>query len=213
MASGQLPADGLPVPPNGSTDYRIPEADRNWVDFLLYIWDDDNRSAYAGVTVLLRCPDAWFFAPDPEDICPTPVLISEAAEQHFEHGTMVWVGAEDVVYVLFDDVGITTRWTRFEDRWQEGMPDRDPGLQPPEGLQQPIRGFGLVWRDEPGVRDRLGWATDGEQGYTTALQRTTRYKYNGTYLLALDGGVWYLGPERGAWDKLTPESLTVNLGD
>ncbi len=70
MASGQLPADGLPVPPNGSTDYRIPQADRNWVDFLLYIWDDDNRSAYAGVTVLLRCPDAWFFAPDPEDICP-----------------------------------------------------------------------------------------------------------------------------------------------
>ncbi len=213
MVSGQLPYDGLDVPLNGSTAYQIPPSERNWVDFLLYVWDGEDHSASAGVTVLLRCPDPWFFAPDPEDICPTPVLVSAAAEQHFERGTMVWVDAEDAIYVLFADVDYTTGWTRFEDRWDEGMPDRDPDLEPPAGLQQPIRGFGLAWREQPGVRDRLGWAVDGEAGFTTALQRTTRYKYNAWYLLALDGDIWYLGPERSSWDKLTPERLTIDIGE
>jgi len=70
---------------------------------------------------------------------------------------------------------------------------------PPVGLYQPVRGFGLVWREEPGVRDRLGWAVDREVGYPTAIQRTSWYKYNATYVKALDGGVWELGPERSKW--------------
>jgi hypothetical protein len=53
----------------------------------------------------------------------------------------------------------------------------------------------------------LGWAVDEEQGYTTVMQRTTRYKYKALYLLALDGGVWYLGPEGSSWDKLQPDTL------
>jgi hypothetical protein len=85
------------------------------------------------------------------------------------------------------------------DVWDESKPESDPGIVPPVGLYQPVRGFGLVWREEPGVRDRLGWAVDREVGYPTAIQRTSRYKYNATYVKALDGGVWELGPEGSKW--------------
>jgi hypothetical protein len=124
---------------------------------------------------------------------------------------MIWVGAEDAIYVLYSGEQMTTRWDRFEDEWDPGELDRDPDLTPPPGLQQPIRGFGLVWRTKPYVRERLGWAVDQERGYTTVKQRTTRYKYNAWYLLALDDDVWYLGPERSSWDKLQPDA--VRLGE
>jgi hypothetical protein len=72
-------------------------------------------------------------------------------------------------------------------------------------LYQPQRGFGLVWREEPTIRDRLGWALATESGGDTAVQRTSYYKYNHTYLKALDGNVWHLFPERSDWEKLVPD--------
>ena len=208
MVSGQLPADGIDVPVSGTYTYTIPPEEQNWVDFLLYVWDDADRHASATQTVRLRCRHDWFLEPRPEDICPTAPLVSAAAEQHFEGGTMIWVEAEDAIYVLVGDPGgapaSATHWNRFEDMWDESLPDRDPHLAPPEGRQQPIRGFGLVWRENPEIQEQLGWATDSETGYTTILQRTTRYKYNAWYLLALDGHTWYLGPERSSWDRIGP---------
>lgn len=208
MVSGQLPADGIDVPVSGTYAYTIPPEEQNWVDFLLYVWDGADRHASATQTVRLRCRHDWFFEPRPEDICPTAPLVSAAAEQHFEGGTMIWVEAEDAIYVLVGDPAgapaSATHWNRFEDMWDESLPDPDPHLAPPEGRQQPIRGFGLVWRENPEIQEQLGWATDSETGYTTILQRTTRYKYNAWYLLALDGHTWYLGPERSSWDKIGP---------
>jgi len=210
MPSGQLPADGIPLPPSGSRAYRIPESDQNWASFLLYVWDDADNHTMATAEVRLHCSHAWFFDPPEEDICPTEPLPSKAAEQRFEHGTMVWVEREDAIYVLYSDPVYTTRWARVEDRWEEGMPVQDPELQPPEGLQQPRRGFGLVWRAHPQVREQLGWAVDSETGYATVIQRTTRYKYNAWYLLALDGTVWHLGPEGGSWSAITPDAISVS---
>jgi hypothetical protein len=114
---------------------------------------------------------------------------------------MLWNKAEDWIYVLFDD-GLQPAFRTFLDKWDEGQPESDPSIVPPAGLYQPVRGFGLVWREEPGVRDRLGWAVDEEQGYPTAIQRTSRYKYNVTYIKALDGGVWELGPEGSEWQHI-----------
>ena len=206
--SGQLPAYGINVPVSGTHAYTIPAEEQNWVSFLLYLWDDAGRHANATETVRLRCSFEWFFLPPPEDICPTAPLAGAAAEQRFEGGTMIWVEAEDAIYVLVGDpTGVPasgTHWTRFQDMWDEGMPDRDPDLAPPEDRQQPIRGFGLVWRERSEIQEQLGWAIDGETGYTTVLQRTTRYKYNASYLRALNGHIWYLGPERSSWDVISP---------
>ena len=80
---------------------------------------------------------------------------------------MFW--REDVrhVYVLQQDA----TWVAYEDTWSEGQPDRDPALVPPDGLYQPVRGFGKVWRERlGGPQARIGWATAPEHGVITLIQ-------------------------------------------
>jgi hypothetical protein len=202
--SGQLPPDGWDVPVTGSYTFTLSPDEVNWVSFFLYVRDDAQRHASATTTVVLRCRYTWAFQPAPEELCPTERLVSAAAEQAFERGTMLWVEAEDAIYVLYAGQEASPKWERFTDEWDPGEPEQDPALEPPPGRQQPQRGFGLVWREQPGVRLRLGWAIEQEQGFTTTMQRTTRYKYNAWYLLARDGCVWYLGPERSSWRKIAP---------
>ena len=202
--SYQMPQSGWDVATSGTYSHQIELHERNWVMFQLYVYDAAERSASASLTVPLRCPDPWFFAPAP-DVCPTAPIVSTAAEQHFERGTMIWIEELDRIYVLYADDVHSPKWQGFNDEWEEGMPDRDPTLVPPDGLYQPIRGFGLVWRQNPTVRERLGWAIDEETGFETIVQHTTLYKYNSTYLRALDGNVWHLGPEMSSWEKIAVE--------
>ncbi len=42
--------------------------------------------------------------------------------------------------------------------------------RPPNGLLEPVRGFGKVWRNFSGVRDGLGWATAQESGTNAVIQ-------------------------------------------
>ncbi len=186
----------------GSLEYEIDVTERNHTTFLLVVSDDEGRTARATVSVTLRCPDTWFFEPAPGECPASPAVVSAGAEEHFEQGTMIWVKEQDQIYVLFED-DQSPRWRAYADRWKEGDPVSDPTITPPPGLYQPMRGFGLVWREEPGVRDRLGWAIDAEAGFTTAVQRTSRPKYNDIFVRALDGGVWRLLPEGSGWEKIT----------
>lgn len=203
LPTGQL-GDSWEVEVSGSFDYEIGVDERNSSGFMLLVNDDQGHINQQTLFVELRCPDAWFFAPAP-DGCPSgPAIISAAAEEHFERGTMIWVQEQDLIYVLFDD-DLSPQWNAYADEWDEGEPEDDPTLTPPAGLYQPVRGFGLVWREGPGVRDRLGWAVDAETGFTTLVQRTSRPKYNDTYILALDGDVWKLLPMSGGWEKVPQE--------
>jgi hypothetical protein len=93
-----------------------------------------------------------------------------AAYQPFEHGSMVWRGDEQRIYVLFED----GRWAVFADTFREGDPESNPGLIAPEGVEQPVRGFGKVWREHPEVRESLGWATTREQAVTIQVQNFER---------------------------------------
>jgi hypothetical protein len=193
------------VAASGTMTYSIGTGERNWTVFALYAANEFFPAVNATVTVILNCPYPWFFAPAP-DICAQDAVITGAgAEQHFEHGTMIWVGAEDRIYVLFEDDMYTTKWSAYTDEWDEGDPVDDPDIHPPPGFYQPQRGFGLVWRDQPLVRDRLGWAVDTEMGYETAVQRTSYGRYNDIYIRALDGNIWRLLPESSGWEKIIPE--------
>jgi len=100
--------------------------------------------------------------------CPTgPAKEIWTALQAFERGMMFW--REDVrhAYVLQQDA----TWVAYEDTWSEGQPDRDPALVPSDGLYQPIRGFGKVWRERlGGPQARIGWATAPEHGVVTLIQ-------------------------------------------
>ncbi len=116
---------------------------------------------------------------------PTPFLCkAEVVEQTYEGGYMFWVGGtvsercktehdfdpgsgEIWVAILGDG---RDDWLVFTDDWEEGVdPEKDEGLEVPEGLLQPIRGFGKVWRERLDDEDRedLGWATAPEFKFVT----------------------------------------------
>ncbi|MBK9054046.1 MAG: hypothetical protein IPL78_24965 [Chloroflexi bacterium] len=153
------------------------------------------------MTIPLHARTPGSSIPIPASARQGPAILSPGAEQHFEHGLMLWVEGEDTIYVLFDD-GNSPRWSSYQDEWDPGDPDDDPTIIPPPGYYQPVRGFGLVWREQMGVRDRLGWAVDLESTYPTAVQRTSYPRYNDTYIRAADGNVWRLLTEHSGWEKI-----------
>jgi len=75
----------------------------------------------------------------------------------------------------------------------------------PEGLYQPIRGFGKVWRNQVQVRERLGWALELERGFEGVYQIAWEpaYESDGAYLRTADGRVVAL-TVLGIWDFVTP---------
>ena len=114
--------------------------------------------------------------------CPQePATTTWAAYQPFERGHMFWREDWHAISVLRAD----GYWEHYGDVWDESEPESDPSLIPPEGLVQPVRGFGLTWRMLGGPESRVGWALEPEQGYTMRAQ------------LFVGGGVLFTGPEGG----------------
>jgi hypothetical protein len=114
---------------------------------------------------------------------PTTVAI-----QHFERGHMIDMivqvpgshGAtvtEKTIYILYE-AGDTQRVTDF---YNPAEPQPAP-LSPPPGLYEPQAGFGKAWRETPGARERLGWATAPE---ATPLDAKAQYFEQG---LMVDAG-------------------------
>lgn len=197
------------VEPTGSMTYTISASSRNSESFALYASSEIMPYASTSLSVPLTCPFDWFFAPAPDVCAQDAVVWSASAEQQFEQGMMIWVAEENRIYVLYDDTIYTDGWNVYVDEWEEGDPVDDPAIMPPPGFYQPQRGFGLVWREQPQVQDRLGWALAGEVGGNTAVQRTSYFKYNHIYLKALDANIWHLLPERSDWEKFVPDSVDV----
>ncbi len=99
--------------------------------------------------------------------CPVGGVYNEGgAMQSFQNGVMFWRQRDASIFVIAEGAirqgAATDTWWRLADTWQEGEPPDDPGLVPPAGLLQPVRGFGKAWRSHGFVRDALGWATAPE---------------------------------------------------
>ena len=88
------------------------------------------------------------------------------AEQFFQKGYMFWRNDTRQIYVMMND----GRWSVYSDTWNEGDPSPTSTPPPPAGLVEPVRGFGKVWREQKGVRDGLGWATERERGFDGSVQ-------------------------------------------
>lgn len=196
----------------GTMTYTISISARNESRFILTAVNSEAVMVQADLTITLICPHAWFFVPGPDVCAAEEAVWSNGAEQQFEEGVMLWVEASGLIYVLFGDEE-QPQWQVYPDEWQEGDPIDDPGLEPPPGLHQPQRGFGLVWREQPEVKERLGWALAPEVGYETAVQATSYAQYNHLYILAADNQIWRLGPERSEWEKINPIGDAQTIAD
>jgi len=161
----------------------------------------------AQLALTIACANAWVseLAPAMEGKCPHPAEIGWAAQQPFEHGFMLWLQPSNAIYVFFDNYGGHS-YRVYTDNFKEGDPESDPNLTPPAGLLQPVRGFGLVWRTYPEVRDNLGWATAPESGFETWRQSYQGFgMHNLTiWLKDINQRVYKLNPMGSVWEIYTP---------
>ncbi len=101
---------------------------------------------------------------------PPNTIGYSGALQTFERGTMIWLSTQPgTIYVLYND----GRMARYTDTFNEAVDAESGGDAAPAGLITPIRGFGKVWRDNPDVRNGLGWASGTETPYSVTVHEFT----------------------------------------
>lgn len=171
----------------------------------------------ARISVRVGCDLEWFFEPPPEEGCPSgDPVIRTAMAQEFERGRMFWIGEQHQIIVLFDaptvlpeseegeeeEVDLPPAWIMVDDPFTEDTPEEDPEIQPPEGLFQPRRGFGVLWRENPKIRDRLGWATGEEIPFVMTTQVETLPEIEILYFSDQNGGIIILEPDGVGWQVI-----------
>lgn len=196
------------LPPNGSTTFELQSTVYRYPTVTLTAYDGLGGEVTEVVTLDWPCPHTYFFEGEVSEIpaaCPVDApYTTQGAQQAFQNGLMVWIpGVEgrDMIYVTFND----TAWQHVVDTWDESQPEDNPAIVPPAGLYQPIRGFGKAWRETPGLRDRLGWATGPEAAVTVSYQREITESLGGVqYYRASGSGIIRLtglggAPGSGNW--------------
>ncbi|NTU81292.1 MAG: hypothetical protein HGA45_18250 [Chloroflexales bacterium] len=114
--------------------------------------------------VRLGCPTSESF---------TTVDLANAAEEYFERGVMLYLrppGQDQGRIYVIKGIPLPVVYARYPDTWSEGQPETGNNTPPP-GRYEPKRGFGKLWREQPGVRDALGWATQPERPEQITYQR------------------------------------------
>ena len=150
----------------------------------------------------IPCPDRWFFTPRPE-YCPMgPYVIGPTLMQQFERGFMIWFGTQRTIFVAFQPAA-KPRWQQFADKYADGIPESDPALVPPNGLIQPVRALGFLWRSTPRLRQRLGWATSPEIAYQGVLQIDI---LGNRYVQGAAREVYQLSGDLTNWQVISPKN-------
>lgn len=119
------------------------------------------------------CDSTWFFIEPRPANCPlAPPTVTQGVFQPFQNGYMIWLQSQDAIYVMYNNA-VQPRWEVYRDHFDEGMAEDEPsfGEPPAPGLWRPRRGFGLLWRSNSAVRDRIGWAIEQwEKPYSAQVQ-------------------------------------------
>jgi len=141
--------------------------------------------------------------PDPRPTATTGTIA--VAEEVFEKGRMFYIQPLDQIWVMVIAGEGEGTWSIYPDTFEEGDPEVDPSLLPPDGMYQPERGFGKLWRENREVREALGWAVTPEFGYNSEY----RYQPGGEVV----NGVVVPGPGYHVLFSLAGEAFQFNEDD
>lgn len=153
-----------------------------------------------GLPPALGCPTAPPEAEEPPRVWPV-----EVRYQPFERGHMLWLSNVGwlegrVIYILLDDL----TYTRQDDTFD---PHEDPSsgnFLPPAGLYEPRDALGKVWRETPGLRERIGYGTGPERPITATMQM---FQYGEMiYLPPLNTVFVFKRGQPGTWSAYQPGS-------
>src|SRR5574341_1329237 len=190
------PGRAFPVPPSGQYDLPALAAGRE-EEFVLSA-TNGHVTVEARVHVNVSCPLEFFFEDVPEESCPTTEAVSENATfQAFEHGQMFWMQTANQIIILFTSG--EPAWMIVVNPFFDGAPEDDPNIIPPEGMRQPRREFGMVWRDTPGVRERVGWALGDPLPYLMTKQTADVEGQSQLFFTDPVGSVIRLVPDGEEW--------------
>jgi len=182
--------------PEGTAVVYAPDYAAYDVIYTLYTPD---RAESRQVTVAVHCPYTFFFGS--ADGCPSgPVRDVGMVYQAFEGGFMLWRGDTNEIYAFYDDGGMQV----FLEQDYANLPEVVLDDVPPLNRELPVAGFAKVWANAPGVRDRLGWALDVEQGYTARAQSVAATRLprpTFVFYVVLPGGE-VIGGGYGAWQTI-----------
>lgn len=159
--------------PEGTATVYLPDYAAYSVTYTLWT---AARDTSAQAVVQVHCPYTFFFGAG--DGCPSGEAREvQAAYEAFEGGFMVWHGDTQEIYVFYREPGMTSGEAAYylESNFA-GMPESQGDETPPLDRYAPVSGFGRIWTNAPGVKDRLGWAMETEHGYAMTVQQvaTTR---------------------------------------
>jgi hypothetical protein len=183
--------------PKGSAEVYLPGYAVYSVTYTLRTADGKST---AQAVVQVHCPYTFFFGQ--ADGCPTGAAFDVGASyQSFENGYMIWRSDTNEIYVFYNDG--TAAY--FVEKDYAGLPEAQLQEMPPLDRQAPGSGFGKVWANAPGVREKLGWAVDSEVGYTAkiqgvALTRSPRPPF-AFFITLPDGSV--VGSGFGVWKTVS----------
>ena len=126
-------------------------------------------------TPLPTQPPPTTIPPSPTtNVFPTDVKADlPIAYEDFQHGYMFWISSTKSIWVMYatSTDGRSGTWESYPDTFVESDATADFSVTPPANSDQPVfaprRGFGKIWRDNPTVQQKLGWATTQEFSVTT----------------------------------------------
>lgn len=180
------------LPSAGNHVVQVPNDGRSTATLML--WIADNSRQLTALTILdVQCGQDWFFVPVPEG-CPSPLLVTTFHEQRFERGTIVYIPALGVHYVMV--VGQEAQLV--QDTYRPGMALADSN--PPNGYSATQGPIHYVWKNHQGA---LGYAIVDEIEYQGLLQRTMRSTGEVMYFSASSTHVYQVGTGM-VWGVLIP---------
>ncbi|UCG24613.1 MAG: LysM peptidoglycan-binding domain-containing protein [Chloroflexota bacterium] len=173
--------------------------------------DVSGQEAFATAVVSWPCDHDYFFQPGPRRCPHGAAIVADGAYQPFERGFMIWLPRPDLpqpsIYVFAD----SGQFFVFADTWSAGDSANALEQSPPEGLFKPVRGFGKVWREQPSVRESLGWATVKEVLYSVKFQAEASETSPSIAYLTRPGGdiLWLLDSD---WHPYIPGQDPADSG-